>query len=96
MAVRSKGETGFQHKHSPNVVLTMVDLKVVDSQSFKDGHAWLVNVKRLTQLRVCYTVYSASLEAQTISETFRDADRDMQRHRQTDPYLYVVISEESL
>lgn len=41
---------GIQQKYNPNVVLTMVDLKVMDSQSFKDSHTRFMNVKRLTQL----------------------------------------------
>lgn len=46
-------------------VLTMVDLKVVDSQSFKNGHTGFVDVQSLTQLRVCDTVHSADLDRQT-------------------------------
>lgn len=74
---------GIQQKYNPNVVLTMVDLKVMDSQSFKDSHTRFMNVKRLTQLWVRYTVHSANLEGQTVSQTYRQADRYMQRHGQT-------------
>lgn len=33
-----------------SVVLTVVDLKVVDSQSFENSHTGFVDVERLTQL----------------------------------------------
>lgn len=46
------------------LLLTVVDLKVVDSQALEDGHTLLQDVQRLTQLGVDGTVHSAHLRTQ--------------------------------
>lgn len=65
-------------------VLTVMDLKVVDSQSFEHSHTRCMDVERLTQLCICCAVYSANLgtDRQTVGtqvgrqiETCRGANR---------------------
>lgn len=42
-------------------VLTVVDLKVMDSQSFEDSHTGFMDVQGVTQVWVWYAVHSANL-----------------------------------
>lgn len=56
----------MNREHKPWLLLTMVDLKVVDAQAFEDGHALLQDVQRLAQLRVCCAVHSADLRGKNI------------------------------
>lgn len=57
-----------------------MDLKVLDSQSFKNGQAGFIDVQRLTQLRVWCAIYSADLDTQTVGEDIQ-AGKNMQHVR---------------
>lgn len=85
----------LNNKHKPWLLLTMVDLKVVDAQAFEDGHALLQDVQRLAQLRVRCAVHSADLRGKNIrSDT--ELGREDRRRTGSVPYLDVVVAEESL
>lgn len=48
--------------HLESRALTVVDLKIMDSQSFEYCYTGFVDVERLTQLCICSTVHSANLK----------------------------------
>lgn len=47
--------------HLESRILTVVDLKIMDSQSFEYCYTGFVDVERLTQFCICCTVHSANL-----------------------------------
>lgn len=66
-------------KYKLGLILTMVDFKVMDSQSFENSNTGFMDVERLTQLGVGFTVYSANLET--------ERERRKQRERETERVL---------
>lgn len=72
-----------KHKyHLESGILTMVDLKIMDSQSFEYCDTGFVDVEGLTQLWVCCTVHPANLKIyinteQENKEKRKDIEKDL-------------------
>lgn len=73
----------------------MVDLEIMDSQSFEYCYTGFVDVEGLTQLCICCTVHPANLKKKSINTE----QGNTERHRERlvwNGYLDVVSSEECL
>lgn len=88
----------LQKSHLESRILTVVDLKIMDSQSFEYCYTGFVDVERLTQFCICCTVHSANLRKPINTE---QGNKERQKVIQPETpewneYLDVVSTEECL